>query len=1110
MVQDILDVLDRPVSADTITEKLAAKMLTDLEAAINALEAAPDEGIVLEDGTYSAKVNITSVQQYGTIYLRDQVKIVAKDGKYRVTFYTKPSEIWSFSGDYKSNLQYLLTGKKDFRTFLVEALKPDEDIDYLSTCYAVKNLNSDYALSSSKFSDEIKGMVKSEYNDRFYDSFYQMADDGIMMVTIETDSLQELLLNCLFEYDNHVYGSDEISKTWNSAIDIRVTFDQNQIEKQAESFEGIDTMVPYGNEVNKTTFNGMVHGFRSSGAHAVSKDGKLYVTYDVNLEGRTKAIKNGLSTEILDGEYQPIEVKNDQITLVYDDLDQLLRGSRVVFKTLVNDSYRGLVYAYSIYDISPNLSYRPVTLTDEATGIKLLTSTEYVSPDAKLQVELITDTGSTDDKKDAYANFKSHVSAYNKMKFFRFTVTDQGKTVTYFGDSPVLEIPIDADMNKNTLRVFLNNYINEDGIKGFQYGWFTQNAIVVEDTCSLVLDSTYISGNWGIYDEKLTDTDGSTLADGTYKVPITTFNEAAPDQTSMSAQCIGSEAMLVVKDGVKRLELNFSPVDIGDAKGYLIQMWKENTDGNFEELTYTSYYKNEDGSYYTDEVNEGTTDYYPKTGYMILPSDDAQFITKFRVSAMDAIIDGVATRDAIFTIYYDEAVKISDETPDPAPEEVIGGEKADMSRLEALIAKAAEYKEEDYTPSTYTVFVNALETAKLVAANSKVSQDAVDEAANGLQDAMDGLKEKTVEEINLNNLPDGKYTLYAQMIKIDRKNFSMSNNAINHNVWLEVKDGEYFLTMQFKGLAIYNKFGYLMDLSYFDAGYAYNEYGVPEGTLIPAEVLSTYDVVDQYNDADHLYPQMLRIKLVDKAAEKYVPLQVFVPIMEDIADETGTQAVLMQLDWTALKVDNGDIQPEEPVEQSPVVDYTDKATGVTVHADKGVFDEGIQVIVTEITKGVDYDNTTLSLSDIGKKFKLYDIKFLDKDGNEVAPNGTVTIGFPIAAGYDSANLAVYRMADDSKILVKGAVMDGYYTVITKSAGLYTLAEKDSTITDEQNTANVNVGTNFGTTTGMQTGVSAPQTGDNSNLAWWFMLMLASAGMLAVLTLTRKRKMFKGE
>lgn len=1093
-VQDILDALDRPVSPENITEKLAAKMLSDLEAAIAALEAAPDEGIVLEDGTYSAKLSKSASTDS---WYDDTVKIVAKDGKYAVTFYTSPSTVWGYSGDMWSNKQYLKWGKDDYRYVLMEVMKPTENAEDSLDYYAAKNLVNGYDMNGSGYSEDMKEKVSTAYNDRFYDTEYSVLSDGTVAFTVELESLNDaLLLNCLFEYDIHAYETEEVNTRYTYASSIRaVTFVADSIEKMPETLDGIAGTVSFNyDEDNIEYFS------RSNEAYAESENGKLYVTYNVNEQSWINKTKGGQSVEVLNGDYEPLEITDGKITLEYRNIDELINGVEVVVKTLMIDDYRGVTYSYSKFRLSPYLNTKPVTLTDPATGIRLLTNSKYVSDAAVLTVDILEDTGSTDAKTDPWANFRSHVSSCNEVTFFHFNVSDNGNTVTDFGSKPMLEIPLVEGMNKNAVRAFINQYFNEGGQRGFQYGWFNSNGVVQGDTYLFLVDKDWVSANWAIYDEKLTETDGSALEDGTYIVPITTFNEAAPDQTSMSAQCIGTEAVLVVKDGVKRLELNFSPVAIGDANGYLIQMWKQNTDGAFEELTYTSYYKNEDGSYFTDEVNEGTTDYYPMTAYMILPSDDAQFITKFRVSAMDAIINGIATRDAIFTIYYDDAVKISDETPDPAPEEVIEGEKADTSILESLIAEAEAYEEEDYTPSTYSVFVSALEAAKVVLSNSKAAQAAVDEAAEALQSAIDGLTEKPVEEININNLPDGKYTLYAQMIKTDRKNFSMSDNAINHNVWLEVKDGEYYLTMQFKGLAIYNKFGYLMNLSYFDKGYTYNDYGVPEGTLVPAEVLSTYDVVDQYNDAEHSYPEMLRIKLVDKAGEKYVPLQVFVPIMEDIADETGTQPVLMQLDWTTLKVDNGEIKPEDPVEQSPAVDYTDAATGVKVYADKGVFDEGVQVIVTELTSGTDYENAVSALADTGSRFRLFDVKFLDKDGNETAPNGTVTISFLIGEDCDSASLAVYRINEDgSKTLVKGAAEENYYSVITKTAAVYSLVETGSA------SENGNGDDEQGSGTG-NSNVSTPKTGDTAALTLWLILMLASAGAFGVTVYAKKRRM----
>ena len=435
--------------------------------------------------------------------------------------------------------------------------------------------------------------------------------------------------------------------------------------------------------------------------------------------------------------------------------------------------------------------------------------------------------------------------------------------------------------------------------------------------------------------------------------------------------------------------------------------------------------------------------------------------------------------------------------------------RANTAELAALVAQAKEIQQGDYTEESWAALQNAIASAEEALDNPNLSQNDISGQKLNLQNAMNGLVvEGTLDK---NNLEDGVYSVYGEMIKTNREEKSMSNDAINHYIKLTVEDGKYYLNMDFHGLAYLNKFGYLAELSYYDNGYTYGQYGTVDGTRIPATVLSTQknadgsDVYDEFNQAGgsyegKLYPDQIKFPLVaDALADEdgYVPLHVFVPVMEDISAGTGDQDVLLKLDWSTLTKTTEDdpaFEPEEPVEQSPAVDYTDAATGVKVNADKGVFDEGVQIVVSEITIGADYDNAVSSLSDVGKKFKLYDIKFLDADGNEVAPNGTVSISFPVAAGYDSANLAVYRLADGGKVLVRGTVENGYYTVITKTAGTYALVEKGSTITDAQNTQNVANGN-----------ATSPQTGDSSNVAVFALLALAAAGMMGVTLVTRKRK-----
>ena len=737
-----------------------------------------------------------------------------------------------------------------------------------------------------------------------------------------------------------------------------------------------------------------------------------------------------------------------------------------------------------------NLADEPVTLTDPTTGVSVHTTTKYVSKNAVLV--------STDVAKDdaAYKTMVEHCeNLYNDMLFKKYYIVDNGKIVTNTGRYTVMDFPVKDTQDKLGLSVYMATYMPEYDYWAWQIcgadtsyymGYQLDN-----DTYRLITTDCDLSGYLGFFDKKSAAATADDLEDGTYEVPITVLNEVDQSQTSMASSCIGKKAKLVVKNGVKRIELEFSPVELQGMNGYLIQMWQEKNEG-WKELTYTSYFKNEDGTYYTDDLNAGTNNYYPKTGYMELTSNAGQFRTKFRVSAMDAIMgnSGDATRNGIFTIYYDEAKKISDETPDPDPEENPNFEPADMSKLEALVAKAEGYNEDDYTTSTFTTMKNALASAKTVLANSKATQEEVDSAVKELQTAIDALEEKKDVTFDINNLPDGKYQLYAQMIKTDRESFSMSNEGINHTVQLEVKDGEYYITVQFKGLAIYNQFGYLQKLSYYDKGYTYNDYGIPQGTVIPAEVLTQYDVIDRYNDKDNLYPQLLKFKLVDKASEKYVPLQVFVPIMEAIADGTGTQDVLMQLDWTTLKATDADIVIEEPDAQSPVLDYTDSATGVKLHADKGVFAEGTTAVVKEITSGDDYDNAKKLISAEADKFHLYDVSFKGEDGKDAQPNGKFTISLPIPSDYE--NPVVYRIADGKKTLISGTKADGMFIFSAKEAGQYLIEEKKSADSKTDSKTTDNKATNTAGSANPSTGAAA-KTG-----------LLAAIGA-AFAVATKKRK-----
>ena len=438
-------------------------------------------------------------------------------------------------------------------------------------------------------------------------------------------------------------------------------------------------------------------------------------------------------------------------------------------------------------------------------------------------------------------------------------------------------------------------------------------------------------------------------------------------------------------------------------------------------------------------------------------------------------------------------------------------ERADTAELNNLIQEAESMKNNGYTEDSWNQLQTTIQEAKALLANADASQNEVNNQTAALQQSMDSLKKDG--ELDKNNLEDGVYSIYGEMVKVNRKDFSMSNDAINHTVKLTVENGQYYLTMDFKGLSYLNKFGYLAELAYYDNGFVYDQYGEINGTLIAAEVLSTQknadgtDVMDEFNQTGgsyegKLYPDQVKFPLVSDALndeDGCVPLQVFVPVMEDISAGSGTQNVLLKLDWSTLKEtteDDPDFQPEEPVEQSPAVNVTDSTTGIKIQADEGVFPEGVKLVVTPITSGADYDRAASILSDVGKKFRLFEIHF-ELNGAEVQPNGIVTVYYPIPEGYDADKVVLYRINDDgTKTLVKGTVENGFYKVMTKSFSTYALVEHGSTITDAENSANV--------------GSDIPQTGDSTNVLPFALLALASGGMIGVLFVSRKRKFTEGE
>ena len=253
--------------------------------------------------------------------------------------------------------------------------------------------------------------------------------------------------------------------------------------------------------------------------------------------------------------------------------------------------------------------------------------------------------------------------------------------------------------------------------------------------------------------------------------------------------------------------------------------------------------------------------------------------------------------------------------------------KVDKSSLYEMLKTAQNLsgREDIYTEATLKSLKSAITAAEKVYKNDEATQSEVNAQTSALSTAITNLKKQASSSnsgnnsnnnnsnsntnnsssLDINNLADGVYSLTGSMVKTDKKTASMSNEAINRTIKLTVKKGKYYLTMDFKGMTINSQYGYLGRLKYFKTGYKLDKYGSPQGSLGNVTINSYQKYSDGTKVSDNFgtnYPDVVTFPMISEALKDgYVPLQVFVPIMDSISKGTGTQPVFLKLDWSTIK-----------------------------------------------------------------------------------------------------------------------------------------------------------------------------------------------------------------
>lgn len=149
------------------------------------------------------------------------------------------------------------------------------------------------------------------------------------------------------------------------------------------------------------------------------------------------------------------------------------------------------------------------------------------------------------------------------------------------------------------------------------------------------------------------------------------------------------------------------------------------------------------------------------------------------------------------------------------------------------------------------------------------------------------------ELLNVGKLKDGTYVIRGSMVKSDRVTHSMANAGIYHNVKLKVSSGNHLLVLKMKGMNVSGQMGYLKSMRYYESGSFRN-----------VRVMSYHSrggsrIRDSYGTN---YPNVVGIPISASTLKRgYIPLKVFVPVMDAISRGTGTQSVYLKLDKSSIK-----------------------------------------------------------------------------------------------------------------------------------------------------------------------------------------------------------------
>ena len=175
---------------------------------------------------------------------------------------------------------------------------------------------------------------------------------------------------------------------------------------------------------------------------------------------------------------------------------------------------------------------------------------------------------------------------------------------------------------------------------------------------------------------------------------------------------------------------------------------------------------------------------------------------------------------------------------------------------------------------------------------------------------------------------------------------------------------------------------------------------------------------------------------------------------------------------------------------------------VSLKAEDNVFDEDDVMQFTELTEGSAFDAAVKALSDYKEKMVVVDISILR--GTEFVHQfpGGVEVTLDIPAGYEEANVKVFRMEEDGTATDMQAVCkNGKAVFVTNHFSTYVIAEQAKTAQEAPKVVNENISTAQTEAAKAENAkTETVKTGDTANAGLYVMLMavmLIGAGVLII-------------